>query len=178
MKKSKGYVQIYTGDGKGKTTAALGLGLRAVGRDLRVLMVQFLKGRETGELEGIKRLAPEFQIIRFAQSHKFFFQLDQEEKEELKERVNKELKTLYEYMENDMCHILILDEIMATMENGLVEVERVCNIIDSKPPGMELILTGRNVPEAIAAKADLITEMKKVKHYAEEGVSARIGIEL
>lgn len=174
----KGYVQVYTGDGKGKTTAAIGLGVRAAGRGLKVIMIQFLKGVFTGELEGVKKLSPQFHIIRFAETDKFFWELSEKEKQELKEKTQKQLQELDEYMKDEACDILILDEIMAAIHGGLVSVEQVCDIIDNKPDGMELILTGRNVPEAIAERADLITEMKAIKHYSQLGVPAREGIEL
>jgi cob(I)alamin adenosyltransferase len=174
----KGYVQVYTGDGKGKTTAALGLGVRAVGRGLKVIMIQFLKGTFTGELEGVKKLSPQFHIIRFAETEKFFWNLTEDEKHKLREKTQMELKKLDEYMKDDACDVLILDEIMAAIHGGLVSVEQVCNIIDNKPEGMEIILTGRNVPEQIAERADLITEMKAIKHYFRSGVPSREGIEL
>ena len=173
----KGYVQVYTGDGKGKTTAALGLGLRAIGRGFRVIMIQFLKGTFSGELEAVKRLSPDFQIIRFAQTEKFFHQLTEEEKAALKEKTREEMKTLRNYIGNICCTMLILDEIMAAIHAGLVSVEEVCKFIDEKPEGMELVLTGRAVPKEIADRADLITEMVPVKHYMDKGVPARIGIE-
>ncbi|MBM7582100.1 cob(I)alamin adenosyltransferase [Caldicoprobacter guelmensis] len=172
-----GYVQVYTGDGKGKTTAALGQGLRAVGRGLKVVMVQFLKGIESGELEAIKRLGPQFTIMRFAETKKFFWQLTDEEKEQLKEKTQQEMQKLEQLMEEGSCDVLILDEIMAAIHSGLVSVDEVCRIIDNKPKGMELILTGRNVPREIAERADLITEMRNVKHYMDKGVQARKGIE-
>jgi len=172
-----GYVQVYTGDGKGKTTAALGQGLRAAGRGLKVIMIQFLKGTETGELEAVKKLSPNFHIIRFAESKKFFWQLTEEEKEQLREKTQEEIQKLDEFMKDNSCDVLILDEIMAAIHNGLVSTEQVCRIIDGKPKGMELILTGRDVPQEIAARADLITEMRQIKHYMDKGVSARKGIE-
>ncbi len=174
----KGYVQVYTGDGKGKTTAALGLGLRAVGRGLKVIMIQFLKGTFTGELEGIKKLSPQFNIIRFAETEKFFWNLSEEEIKELREKTQAELVKLDDYIKDNACDVLILDEIMAAIHGGLVSVEQVCDIIDNKPEGMEIILTGRNVPEPIAERADLITEMRAVKHYIDLGVPSREGIEL
>ena len=173
----KGYVQVYTGDGKGKTTAALGLGLRAAGRGLKVLMIQFLKGTDSGELEAVKRLAPDFHIIRFAETKKFFWELTDDEKARLKNKTRQEMQNLEEYLKDNYCHVLILDEIMAAIHGDLVRVEQVCRIIDQKPKGMELVLTGRNVPDEIAERADLITEMKKIKHYMDKGVPARTGIE-
>ncbi|NLJ40745.1 MAG: cob(I)yrinic acid a,c-diamide adenosyltransferase [Clostridiales bacterium] len=174
----KGYVQVYTGDGKGKTTAALGAGLRAVGRGLRVMMVQFLKGRHTGELEALKRLAPEFQILRFAETKKFFNEMDQGEIEELKAILMEEMENLNDLLKESPYDVLILDEIMGAMQNGLISEEEVSDIIKNKAPNMELILTGRNLPEAIARQADLITEMKNIKHYSDKGVAARVGIEM
>lgn len=174
----KGYIQVYTGNGKGKTTAALGLGLRAVGRGKRILMIQFLKGRFTGELESIKNLGPGFRIIRFAETKKFFNQMTEDEKEELRISLKEDMKRLNQYIGDDQWDIIILDEIMGVMNNGLIDVEKVCHILDNKPSGLELILTGRNVPEAIAHRADLITEMREIKHYSHAGVPARKGIEL
>ena len=174
----KGYIQVYTGDGKGKTTAALGAGLRAVGRGLRVMMVQFLKGRTTGELEALKRLAPEFQILRFAETKKFFNEMDQGEIEELKAILKEEMENLNDLLKESPYEVLILDEIMGAMQNGLISEDEVSDIIKNKAPNMELILTGRNLPEAIARQADLITEMKNIKHYSDKGVAARVGIEM
>ncbi|MFO7294400.1 MAG: cob(I)yrinic acid a,c-diamide adenosyltransferase [Caldicoprobacter sp.] len=172
-----GYVQVYTGDGKGKTTAALGQGLRAMGRGLKVVMVQFLKGIESGELEAVKRLEPQFTIMRFAETKKFFWQLTDEEKRQLKEKTRQEMKQLEQLLKEGSCDVLILDEIMAAIHGRLVSVDEVCRLIDNKPKGMELILTGRNVPPEIADRADLITEMRNVKHYMDKGVPARKGIE-
>jgi len=172
-----GYVQVYTGDGKGKTTAALGQGLRAVGRGLNVVMVQFLKGIESGELQAVKRLEPQFKIMRFAETKKFFWQLTDEEKELLRKKTRQEMEQLEQLLKESPCDVLILDEIMAAIHGGLVNVDEVCRFIDNKPRGMELILTGRNVPPQIASRADLITEMRKIKHYMDKGVGARRGIE-
>jgi cob(I)alamin adenosyltransferase len=174
----KGYVQVYTGDGKGKTTAALGLGMRAVGRGLKVLLVQFLKGTPSGELESIKRLAPNFKCLRFGQTKKFVFQMNEQEKRDLAHKIQVELDSLEEYLLGSQWDVLILDEILGSIHTGLVPLERVLKIIDTKPDRMELVLTGRDLPQEIAQRADLITEMKAVKHYMDAGVMARIGIEM
>ena len=173
----KGYIQVYTGNGKGKTTAALGLGMRAAGRGLKVLMVQFLKGTFTGELESVKKLAPEFNIIRFGETKKFFFALNDEEKRELGWKIQEEFRSLSKLLADNPCDVLILDEIMGTIANGFISVEEVTGLLDSKPEGMEIVLTGRDVPDEIAKRADLITEMVPIKHYMDAGVPARIGIE-
>ncbi|HOB20315.1 MAG TPA: cob(I)yrinic acid a,c-diamide adenosyltransferase [Candidatus Atribacteria bacterium] len=173
----KGYIQVYTGDGKGKTTAALGLGMRAAGRGLKVLMIQFLKGTHTGELESIKKLAPQFSVVRFGETGKFFFSMDQAEKDELKRKINEELDRLDDMLRDQEWDVLILDEILGTIENGLVSLERVLEILDARPEGMEIVLTGRVLPDKIAQRAHLITEMRSIKHYFDIGVSARDGIE-
>jgi len=172
-----GYVQVYTGDGKGKTTAALGLGLRAVGRGLKVVMFQFLKGAPSGELESTPLLEGRFKIIRLAETKKFFGSMIETEKAELKTRLQAELKQVEDVLAGSACDILILDEIMAAYHGGLISLEEILSLIDRKPPTMELILTGRSAPEAIIARADLVTEMRPIKHYMDKGVPARIGIE-
>ncbi len=173
----KGYVQVYTGDGKGKTTAALGLGLRAVGSGFKVIMFQFLKGAYSGELDSTTALGGKFQIIRLAETGKFFSALNKQEKLELKERLQGELDQVYSVLKNESCDILILDEIMAAIHGELLSVEEVCRLIEARPAGMEMILTGRSAPQAIIEKADLITEMRCIKHYMDNSVPARSGIE-
>ncbi|MDW7729914.1 MAG: cob(I)yrinic acid a,c-diamide adenosyltransferase [Dethiobacteria bacterium] len=173
----KGYVQVYTGDGKGKTTAALGLGLRAAGGGFKVIMFQFLKGAHSGELDSVSCLGGSFQIIRLAETRKFFGSMDESEKEELRKRLQTELEQVKAVISAESCDILILDEIMAVLHGKLLTVEEVCSLIDARPAGMELILTGRAAPPDILARADLVTEMRCIKHYMDAGVNARQGIE-
>ena len=173
----EGYVQVYTGDGKGKTTAALGLGLRAVGGGFKVVMFQFLKGAPTGELESTPLLAERFKIIRLAESKKFFGSMKEEEKAELKIKLQEEVKQVRRVIEEGSCDILILDEVMAAIHGNLLSVKVVCDLIDARPPTMEMILTGRNAPDEILKRADLVTEMRCIKHYMDKGVPARKGIE-
>ena len=173
----KGYIQVYTGDGKGKTTAALGLAMRAVGRGLRVIMFQFLKGSGSGELETAKRLAPEFEIRRFSRPGKFAWQLTNEEKESLRQDSLRLCREVMDCMVAGTYDLIILDEIMGAIHYGLLAMEEVCRLVDTKPAGVELVLTGRDAPEEIVKRADLVTEMKAVKHYLSQGVPARIGIE-
>lgn len=176
-KLSKGYVQVYTGDGKGKTTAALGLGLRASGGGFKVYMVQFLKGGDTGELHSIEKLEPNFRIFRFERPRGFFWTLSEEEKIELQKDMKKALEFCRSVIKNRECDLLIIDEIMGALHTKLIDVSEVLELIKSKPEDMELILTGRNVPPEIMDAADLVTEMKEVKHYFNKGVNARKGIE-
>lgn len=176
-KLAKGYVQVYTGDGKGKTTAALGQGFRAVGNGLKVYMVQFLKTFKTGELQSVKRLDPDFKIFRFEKKRGFFWTLNDLEKAELKIEIAKAYKFCYDSLEKCQCDVLIMDEVMGALSNKLLDVEQVIKLIHIKPDNVELILTGRNVPEQIVKEVDLITEMKAIKHYFTSGVPAREGIE-
>ena len=173
----KGYLQVYTGDGKGKTTAALGLGLRAVGCGLKVIMFQFLKGAPSSELDSVPLLGGTFRIFRLAESDKFFRELNDAEKEALRTRLRQELAQVREVMEQRSCDLLILDEIMAVVNNGLLTVEEVCSLVDARPQEMEMVLTGRSAPQVLIERADLVTEMTCVKHYLERGVKARRGIE-
>ncbi|WP_353893893.1 cob(I)yrinic acid a,c-diamide adenosyltransferase [Proteinivorax hydrogeniformans] len=174
MKKT--YIQIYTGDGKGKTTAALGLGFRAAGRGLKVKMLQFLKGMHTGEEESIKR-HDNFTLYPIAEANGLFWTLPKSEQIELKKKTQIQWSEFLEYLNSHPCDVLILDEIMAALYNGLISEQQVCDFLDKKDENMEVILTGRNAPKAIADRADLITEMKKVRHYYDKGVISREGIE-
>ena len=173
----KGYVQVYTGDGKGKTTAALGLGLRAAGCGFKVIMFQFLKGAYSGELDSTPLLDGRFTIIRIGETKKFFGALNEQEKKELKEKLQEELKQVEAVLKSEDCDILILDEIMAALHGELITVEQVCELIGARPGGMELVLTGRKAPQEVIDRADLVSEMRCVKHYMDKGVPARAGIE-
>lgn len=173
----RGYVQVYTGEGKGKTTAALGLALRAVGRDLKVVIFQFLKGTFSGELATASRLAPNLEIRRYAPIEKPVWQLTEPELQELKMAIAQGLQEARTIARDGSWDILILDEILGAVQKGFVETEQVCNLLQEKSPQVEIILTGRNAPEEILELADLVTEMRAVKHYYRQGVLARDGIE-
>jgi cob(I)alamin adenosyltransferase len=176
-KLKEGYIQIYTGNGKGKTTAAVGLATRAAGNEFKVTMVQFLKSGSTGELESAKKLSTYFNIYRFEKPRGFFWTLNDDQKAELKEEIQEAYRFCLKVMEDKQCDMLIMDEIMGALNNGLVSEEQLLELMDKKPKDMELIMTGRNVPERIMEKANLVTEMKDIKHYFNEGVPARKGVE-
>jgi cob(I)alamin adenosyltransferase len=176
-KLEQGYVQVYTGNGKGKTTAALGLGLRAAGNKYKVYMIQFLKSGKTGELQGIEALKPYFEVFRFEKPRGFFWTLNEEQKKELKEEVQEAYNFAMQVFEENLCDILILDEIMGALRNQLVTEDQIISLIEKRPQNMELIMTGRDVPEEIIKRADLVTEMKDIKHYFNAGVGFRKGIE-
>jgi len=177
MKLEKGLIQVYTGNGKGKTTAALGQGLRACGRGLKVCMVQFLKSGDTGELHSVEKLKPLFEIYRFERERGFFWTLSAEEKQELKKDIDKGFEFIRSVVTEKKCDILIIDELLGVLGNKLLAVDEVMELLKSKPDTMEVIITGRNVPDEIAELADLVTEMREVKHYFNKGVPAREGIE-
>ncbi|KOF55998.1 MULTISPECIES: cob(I)yrinic acid a,c-diamide adenosyltransferase [Clostridium] len=173
----EGFIEIYTGDGKGKTTAALGLGMRAVGNGMTVYMVQFLKSSSTGELASIKKLEPYFKLFRFERERDFFWNLNDKQKEELKDEIRKAYEFCVKVLKNKQCDVLIMDEIMGVLQNNLLREEDILKLISLKPKNVELVLTGRNAPSKIIDKADLVTEMRPIKHYFEKGVAARKGIE-
>ncbi len=173
----KGYIQVYTGNGKGKTTAALGQGLRACGHNLEVCMVQFLKTDDSGELCSIPLLRGNFRVFRFESEKGFLWTLSPKQKELLKSEICTAMEFVKKVMKGYEYDILILDEIAAVLSNGLYSTREFLKIIKGKPDAMEIILTGRDMPEAVLKIADLVTEMREVKHYFNEGVTARAGIE-
>lgn len=173
----KGLIQVYTGDGKGKTTAAVGQGIRAMGRGNRVIMIQFLKSSHTGELTVLKRLEPHFRVFRFEKERGFIWTLSSAEIEELRQEVEAAFKFAGKVLENRECELLILDEIMAVLGNHLLAVDEVVRLLRDKPREVEIILTGRNVPREIAEIADYVSEIACVKHPYQQGIAAREGIE-
>ncbi|MDI7260041.1 MAG: cob(I)yrinic acid a,c-diamide adenosyltransferase [Thermodesulfobacteriota bacterium] len=172
----KGLIQVYTGNGKGKTTAALGLALRAVGHGLKVLIIQFMKGTlKYGELESAQNLAPYLTIKPFgretfvskATPDAIDIQLAQEGFSLAKKAI-----------ESSEYDIVILDEINIAIDYELIPLSDLLHLLDSKPDTVELVLTGRNARPEIMEKADLVTEMVERKHYYKKGTKARKGIEI
>ncbi|MCR4403550.1 MAG: cob(I)yrinic acid a,c-diamide adenosyltransferase [Firmicutes bacterium] len=189
-----GFVQVYTGDGKGKTTAALGLALRAAGHRFRVVIIQFAKGASyTGELFALERLYPEVRVFQFGRDCRRAsavrqgledcagclecFLQEGEVTPEDRILAKKGLAMAQDVASRGLADILILDEISIAIRLGLVELEEVLRLVDGRSQGMELVLTGRGMPEEVLARADLVTEMRLVKHPFEKGVSARRGVE-
>ena len=172
----KGLVQVYTGNGKGKTTAALGLALRAVGHGMKVLVVQFMKGNvQYGELESVKKLSPHLTLKQVGRET-FISKRDPDPKDlQLAQDGFLIAKRAIHDKEYD---IVILDEINLAIDYGLIPLGDLLRLIDSKPDTVELSLTGRNVNREILERADLITEMVDRKHYYDKGVPARKGIEI
>ncbi|MCK5560935.1 MAG: cob(I)yrinic acid a,c-diamide adenosyltransferase [Thermoplasmata archaeon] len=171
---SNGLVQVYTGTGKGKTTAALGLALRAVGKGLKVYMIQFMKGDiEYGEITTAKKME-NFEIIQIGRPEF----VDKSNPAEIDiELANKALEHAKEIITGGDYDIVILDEINVALDWKLIELEKVIDLIKSKPEHIELVLTGRYAPQEIIEVADLVTEMQEIKHPYNDGVEARDGIE-
>jgi len=169
-----GLVQIYTGDGKGKTTAALGLALRAAGWGLKTFIGQFMKGRDYGELEAVRALAPLITIEQFGRNA---FVHVKEGTPEDRKAAQEGLQATRTAMETGEYDIVVLDEINVALFFRLLTVEEVLDVIDARPSHVELILTGRRVPQKLIEQADLVTEMREVKHPYQKGISARRGIE-
>ena len=171
----KGYIQVYTGNGKGKTTASLGLTVRAAGHGLRSVIIQFMKGWiDYGELRGVEMLSP-FVELHQAGRDTFVDRKNPDPEDIRLAREGWELakKTILE-READ---IVVLDEINCAVDFGLLPVSEVLDLLQRKPDGVEIVLTGRGAPEEIIAVADLVTEMKEIKHYYNKGLDARIGVE-
>lgn len=175
MKFEHGCIQVYTGNGKGKTTAALGLALRAAGHGFKTTVIQFMKGNiEYGELEAAKRLAPNITIRQMGRETF----VDKKNPDPIDIKMAKEaLDFASECVKNHTADILVLDEINVAIDFKLISVQEVLKLLSSKPADMEIILTGRYAPKEIVEVADLVTEMKEIKHHYNDGVSARLGIE-
>ncbi len=172
MKKNKGYVHLYTGNGKGKTTAAIGLALRAAGAGKKVFIAQFVKGMHYSELDALKRF-PEIEIRQYGLD--CFIKNEPTQKDIDAARTG--LAEVTKVIAENSFDILILDEICIALYYHLFEEEEVVNLLKSRPKEMEIVLTGRYAPQSLYEIADLVTEMKEIKHYYNDGVEARKGIE-
>lgn len=171
----QGYIQVYTGNGKGKTTAALGLAVRAAGHGLHTVIVQFMKGWiDYGELQGAKMLAPYVEIHQAGRDT--FVNRKNPDPEDVRLALNG-WQLAKRILLDGKADILVLDEINCAMDFGLIPGEEVVEALRNKPAGMEVVLTGRGAPAAVIEIADLVTEMKEVKHYYAKGVDARVGVE-
>ncbi len=171
----RGLVQVYTGKGKGKTTAALGLALRAVGRELRVCMIQFAKGNEPcGEHLAAKMLTPYLTIVQTG--HKGWLGR-KKPGPEVTACARRAFEMAQRAVTGEEYDLVILDEINIAVFYELVSVEELLQLIQEKSEHVELVLTGRNAAPEIMEAADLVTEMREIKHYFKAGVPARIGIE-
>lgn len=169
----KGFIHVYTGEGKGKTTAALGLALRAQGAGLRVYFGQFMKKGEYNELKALRQLRPQIKIEQFGRKRRVGVKLITQDKIAA-ERGFLQIKKI---LNSKYYDLVILDEINLALHYGLLSAEELIDLLKNRPAGVEVILTGRHAPVKIMKIADLVTEMKLCKHYYSPGVLARDGIE-
>lgn len=169
---TRGYVQVYTGDGKGKTTAALGLALRAAGAGLRIFIGQFVKGMEYSELRVLERF-DEIEVRRYGRD----CFIDREPEPEDIEAARAGLEDAREELISGRWDIVILDEANIATYFKLFPVEDLLALIEQKPADVELVITGRRADPRVIEAADLVTEMREVKHYYQQGVPCRKGIE-
>ncbi len=179
MSARRGLVIVYTGDGKGKTTAAMGLALRAAGNRMRVRIIQFIKGAwKTGEVEALKAFLPSVEIARAGRG----FTIDglRDERIPMEDHAAAARRGLVEalqVLDAGAADVLVLDEILGTLNAGFVSVEELLGLVARRPQAMHLVLTGRNAPAALVEVADLVTEMRLVKHPYERGIPAQRGVE-
>jgi cob(I)alamin adenosyltransferase len=169
----RGYVQVYTGDGKGKTTAAIGLAVRAAGAGLRVFIAQFVKSARYSEIEALERLADRIVCRQYGRG----CWLEGEPDHEDIRRAQEGLKEVREIVKSGEYQLVVLDEADIATWFGLLSVEDLLELIDLKPERVELVFTGRRADPRLIERADLVTEMLEIKHYYQRGVAARKGIE-
>lgn len=170
-KLSGGMIYIYTGDGKGKTTAALGLSMRAVGQDMKVAFIQFIKGITSGEILFTNKYRP-FEIIQLYSGDSFSKPFEQ-----LKLEAQKTLSYAREIILNDKFDLVILDEVLVAIDKKLITIQQLLDLLNEKPDSLDLVLTGRHAPQKIIDRADLVTDMHMIKHPYTKGITGKRGIE-
>ncbi|MCI8375416.1 MAG: cob(I)yrinic acid a,c-diamide adenosyltransferase [Lachnospiraceae bacterium] len=175
MKKS--CIHIYCGDGKGKSTAAMGLALRAAGSGQKVLITQFLKDGTTSELNVLRQL-PKVQVLTCPKQFGFFWNMTNEQKTEAKEAYTKLFREAVQIVQEDNIFLLVMDELIATYNHGLLDREEVLQFLREKPEHLEIVLTGRDPSPELIDLADYVSEIQKRKHPFDHGLPARKGIEL
>jgi cob(I)alamin adenosyltransferase len=169
----KGYIQVYTGNGKGKTTAALGLSIRAAGAGLKVFIAQFIKMGEYSEIKALKKFSGQITVEQFGLGR---FIKGNPSVEDI-EAASKGLEKVKTILASGEHQVIILEEANVAVKIGLFSAQDLLDIIASKPENVELVITGRGADSRIIEKADLVTEMKEIKHYFQKGVAGRVGIE-
>lgn len=159
----KGLVKIYCGEGKGKSTSSLGRALVCAGEGKDVFIIQFLKGRQTGALKFLERLEPEIKVFRFEKMDRYYEDLSEEEQKEENINIVNGLNFARKVVTIGECDVLILDEVLGLVDLGIIDVSEVIRLIHTKPEEMELILTGRNLPDELMDVADCISQIDMVK---------------
>lgn len=174
-----GYIQVYTGNGKGKTTASLGLAMRALGRCWKVLIIMFTKGgNDYGELNSFRNLSPEIsQNLTVMQAGLDRIVYSDNKTESDVEEIQKGWELAKKAIQNDEYNLVILDEANIAIDLGLIDIDDVVEVLKNKPEEMEIVLTGRNAHPKLIEIAHLVSEISPIKHYWDTGISARKGIE-
>ncbi len=175
--KDRGLLVVYTGDGKGKTTAALGMCVRAVGYDWKICLIQFVKGSwKYGELKGLKRLEPNVELHVIGEG----FVGIEDDKKDIKvhqDAARKGLELAQEKVASGAYQLVILDELNVAMSLQLIDRQQVEALVDNKPEAQDMVITGRGAPDWLLERADLVTEMREIKHPYQAGLPARKGID-
>ena len=169
-------IHLYCGDGKGKTTAAIGLAMRSAGRGNRVVVAQFLKNADSGERAALS-LLPSILLLDAPEIMKFVFQMTPGEKQAERERQTALFDAAVTLTSRERAGLLVLDEMCSAVNTGMVSLERVTEFLDHMPAGLEVVLTGRDPAPELERRADYITEMRKCKHPYDRGVAPRLGVE-
>jgi cob(I)alamin adenosyltransferase len=173
MSLKKGFIHVYTGSGKGKTTAAIGLGVRASGNGLKVLMIQFMKGRRYSELDALQQIK-NFTVIQFGRDE--FVSKEKPEQIDI-DLAQKALTYAKDIIKKGDYDLVILDEINVAVDYKLISLNDVVELLQKKPEALELVLTGRYAPPEIIKHADLVSEILEIKHPYQKGVTSRKGID-
>lgn len=171
-----GYIHIYCGDGKGKTTASIGQSIRAAGSGMKILYVRFLKDQKSGELKILESI-PNIDLYPCEKSFGFYWNMTDEQKEEAKLFYTDYLKSALHKVKQESYDMLVLDELMATYNYSFVDREDFLSFLSQKPESLEVVMTGRNPAKELLALADYVSDITKVKHPFDKGVAARAGIE-
>ena len=169
----KGYVQVYTGDGKGKTTAAIGLAIRALGAGWRVFIAQFLKSGEYSEHKALAQFSDHLTIKTYGRN--VFIKGEPEEED--RRLAQDGYQEIAEIVASGRYRLMILDEANVAVHYGLLTVDQILDLIDRRAEGVELLITGRYAHSRLIERADLVTEMRGIKHYFDRGIKARVGVE-
>jgi len=172
-----GLIHIYTGNGKGKTTAACGLGIRAWGNGLKVLMIQFLKGSDTGEIKCFEKLGENFVFHRGRKVKGFVWNMNEEQLKDTRNICLEDLSWVKKEVSKGDFDLLIMDELMGAIGNGFLKTEEIVDFLKNKPEKLEVIMTGRNAPKELIELSDYVSEINPVKHPFDKGIPARKGIE-
>lgn len=175
MADQQGLVQIYYGDGKGKTTAAFGLAFRCAGWGRRVVIAQFLKSGASGEVKAAQRF-PELTVLRTKEIHKFTFQMNEEEKAATARNCQDLFRQATALAVEQQARLLVMDEVIDA-SRGFLPMDELCAFLDNRPEGLEVVMTGHSLPQELADRADYITHVRKEKHPYDKGVMARKEIE-